>query len=172
MVSRLGIRCVAVALVLLALGACSSKKKGGELGEEGAGFKEEGIGGAGSLDAARAGALGAEGGPLADIHFAYDSFELDDAARRELQEHARWLTANRQTRVEIEGHCDDRGTIEYNLALGAKRAASAKSYLTSLGVPSDRITTISYGEELPLCHEESESCWQRNRRGHFVVIGQ
>jgi peptidoglycan-associated lipoprotein len=171
MVSRVGIRCVAVAVVLLLVGACSGKKKGGELGEEGAGFKEEGIGGAGSLDQARAGALGSESGPLGDIHFAYDSFELDDQARQQLQEHGRWLNANRQTRVEVEGHCDDRGTIEYNLALGAKRAASAKSYLTSLGVSADRITTISYGEELPLCHEEDESCWQRNRRGHFVVIG-
>jgi peptidoglycan-associated lipoprotein len=113
-----------------------------------------------------------ETGPLTDIHFGYDSFELSDEARQTLQGHANWLRNNQQGRVEIEGHCDDRGTVEYNLALGAKRAAMAKSYLATLGVSGDRITTISYGEELPLCYEASESCWGRNRRAHFVVIAE
>jgi peptidoglycan-associated lipoprotein len=165
---------VAVFLLLTSVGGCGSKKKGGDLGAEGGqGLGEESLGG-GSLDKARSGTLGSEAvtGPLGDVHFDYDSFELDDEARDTLQGHASWLRDNSETRVEIEGHCDDRGTVEYNLALGAKRAAAVKSYLSSLGTPSDRVTTISYGEELPLCHEATESCWHTNRRAHFVVIGR
>src|SRR2546427_11342726 len=77
-----------------------------------------------------------------------------------------------QSKAEVEGHCDERGTVEYNLALGAKRARAAKDYLSALGVSADRLTTISYGEELPLCHEHNEECWARNRRAHFVVLGE
>jgi peptidoglycan-associated lipoprotein len=166
---------VAVVLLLMPVGGCSGKKKGADLGAEGGqGLGEESLGGGGSLAQAQRGGLGSETvtGPLSDIHFDYDSFELDDGARDTLQGHASWLRDNSESRVEIEGHCDDRGTVEYNLALGAKRAAAVKSYLTSLGIPSDRITTISYGEELPICHEATESCWHTNRRAHFVVIGR
>jgi len=74
--------------------------------------------------------------------------------------------------VEIEGHCDERGTVEYNLALGAKRAGAAKEYLVALGVAADRLSTISYGEELPLCTDHGEDCWQRNRRAHLVVVSE
>jgi peptidoglycan-associated lipoprotein len=166
---------VVVAAVAFALAGCSGKKKGAGLEDDGAGLGEEALPGAhgGSLDLAKAGTLGAQGGdtgPLRDVFFDYDSFDLDDASRQTLQENAEWLKDNSSVRVEIEGHCDDRGTVEYNLALGAKRAAAAKSYLSALGVGRDRLTTISYGEELPLCHEESESCWSRNRRAHFVPI--
>jgi peptidoglycan-associated lipoprotein len=153
---------------------CSSKKADSGLSSEELehGLSEEAVG-SGSLDRAKAGLSGAqETGPLTDIHFGYDSFELGDQARQTLQGHANWLRNNQQGRVEVEGHCDDRGTVEYNLALGAKRAAMAKSYLVSLGVSSDRIMTISYGEELPLCYDASESCWSRNRRAHFVVIAE
>jgi peptidoglycan-associated lipoprotein len=175
MVRRAG-RVVVVLAVTLVFGVgCSSKKSESGLSSEelGHGLSEEAVGG-GSLDRAKAGFSGGqlETGPLSDIHFGYDSFELTDQARETLQANARWLRDNQQGRVEVEGHCDDRGTVEYNLALGAKRAAMAKSYLVSLGVPADRITTISYGEELPLCYEESEPCWSRNRRAHFVVITQ
>lgn len=175
MVRRAG-RVVVVFGVALMIGAgCSSKKSDSGLSSEelGHGLSEEAVAG-GSLDRAKAGLSGGqlETGPLSDIHFGYDSFELTDQARQTLQGHASWLRNNQQGRVEIEGHCDDRGTVEYNLALGAKRAAMAKSYLVSLGVSADRITTISYGEELPLCYEASESCWSRNRRAHFVVIAE
>ena len=88
-----------------------------------------------------------------------------------LRVNADWLRANPAVRVEIEGHCDERGTSEYNLALGAKRAGAAKDYLAALGVSADRMSTISYGEELPICKEHDESCWQSNRRVHFVVSG-
>ena len=167
----------AVAVVLVVMGGCGSKRSadlatvrtGGELDEEAL------AGGAGgSLAQARAGTLGAEGtvaGPLEDIHFNYDSFELDQETRQILQRNANWLNEHPEVRLEIEGHCDERGTIEYNLALGAKRAVAAKNYLLALGLVSDRITTISYGEELPLCYESVESCWRRNRRARFVAIG-
>ncbi len=162
------------AFVVLGTHGCSSKKRDGSLagGADGA-LGEESLSGSGSLAQAKAGTLGLPGGgPLADIQYSYDSFDLDDAARSTLQGHATWLSDHPGARVEIEGHCDERGTIEYNLALGAKRAATAKSYLASLGVSGERLTTISYGEELPLCHEQQESCFERNRRAHFVVIGE
>ena len=166
---------VLVAVISVGSIGCSSKKKdaGLEGGAGGAGLSDESLGAGGSLALAQQGRLGAEGdtGPLRDIHFDYDSFELDEVARQTLQENAQWLKDNPNARVEIEGHCDDRGTVEYNLALGAKRAAAAKNYLVALGIGRDRITTISYGEELPLCTEPTEDCWARNRRDHFVVGG-
>ncbi len=154
---------------------CSAKKKGTGLGEEGEGqVGEDTLGGGatgGSLDTARSGTFGQVAqGPLADIHFAYDSFELEPEARQILKQNADWLEAHPNARVEIEGHCDDRGTVEYNLALGTKRASAAKTYLVSLGISNGRISTVSYGEELPLCHDETESCWASNRRDHFVVV--
>ncbi len=83
-----------------------------------------------------------------------------------------WLRSNPRAKVELEGHTDSRGTIEYNLALGAKRAKAVKDYLGSQGIASDRLSTISYGKELPLCREETEACWARNRRVHSVILGQ
>ena len=127
----------------------------------------------GSLDQYRKGTLGrGEQGPLSDVFFPYDSTELSDNAREILRANADWLADNQRARVEIEGHCDSRGTIEYNLALGAKRANAVRDYLASLGVSSDRLTTISYGKELQVCQEETESCWAENRRAHFVVLNQ
>ena len=111
------------------------------------------------------------GGPLQDIHFDYDSFDLSPEARDILQANANWLKSNPQAKVEIEGHCDERGTAEYNLALGAKRAKAARDYLVTLGVSANQISTISYGEELPACKESNESCWQQNRRDHFQLVG-
>ena len=166
-----------VVFVALVAAGCSSKKKGSELegGEGGAGLSDESLGAGaagGSLALAQQGKLGAEdSGPLHDIHFDYDSFELDETSRQTLQENAEWLKEHSSMRVEIEGHCDNRGTVEYNLALGAKRAAAAKNYLVALGIGRDRMTTISYGEELPVCEEETEQCWSRNRRDHFVTAG-
>jgi peptidoglycan-associated lipoprotein len=126
-----------------------------------------------SLEAHREGTLekGAAAGPLRDVNFAFDRYDLSPEARDILKGHATWLKANPQAKVEVEGHCDDRGTNEYNLALGAKRAETVKRYLTDLGVAVDRLSTISYGEELPMCKDQSESCWARNRRAHFVVSG-
>src|SRR5262249_51882878 len=107
--------------------------------------------------------------PLQEVYFGFDTFDLSNDARATLKRNADWLKTNQSVRVEIEGHCDDRGTNEYNLALGAKRAQAAKDYLVSLGIPADRLSTISYGEELPVCREQTEDCWQKNRRDRFVV---
>ncbi len=119
-----------------------------------------------AMDAA---AAEAEGGPLADIHFDYDSAALSDGARKTLEAHVVWLQSHREAQLTVEGHCDDIGSDEYNLALGAKRAQSAKDFLVSQGIPPDRLVTISYGKEKPQCTEATEDCYQRNRRAHFTL---
>lgn len=122
-----------------------------------------------SLDALRDGKSAAEG-PMKTIQFEFDSFDLSADARATLKANATWLKANPASTVEIEGHCDERGTTEYNLALGAKRARAAMDYLAALGVNPARMKTVSYGEELPVCRDASEACYQRNRRDRFVEI--
>lgn len=107
---------------------------------------------------------------LKEIYFEFDQYDLSPDSRETLKLNAEWLRANPSARVEIEGHTDERGTNEYNLALGAKRAQSAKDYLVTLGVSGERLSTISYGEELPVCKDTAEECWQKNRRARFVVI--
>lgn len=124
---------------------------------------------ASSLEAARQGKAPA-GGPLKDIYFDFDRYDLKADARATLKANADWLKANPSARAEIEGHCDERGTNEYNLALGAKRAQAARDYLITLGIAKERISTKSYGEELPVCKEQNEGCWQKNRHDRFVVI--
>ena len=152
---------------------CSAKKKTAGGAAAGGNLGEEGLAPGGSLERYKKGTLGGEeGGPLKDIRFAYDSYDLDESARSVLRDSSAWLKDHARGKVEVEGHCDERGTVEYNLALGAKRARAAKDYLVALGVSADRLTTISYGEELPLCHEHDETCWQQNRRAHFVVLGE
>ena len=158
--------------VALALTGCASKKKPhGGVGEGGAGLGEEPLGGRGgsSLEKFQQGTLGAGGGPLTDIHFDYDEFTIRPQDSEILRSNAEWLNKNGGSRVQVEGHCDERGSEQFNMALGAKRAQAAKEFLTTLGVASDRITTISYGKELPLCTEHDDSCWAQNRRAHFVV---
>jgi len=158
-------------LALLNVG-CSARKKGGQGGAAGQ-LGEEGLAPGGSLEQYQKGTLGSgEQGPLKDIHFAFDSYDLDEPARTTLRDNAAWLKDHTGAKVEIEGHCDERGTVEYNLALGTKRASAAKEYLAALGIAADRLTTISYGEELPLCHEHTETCWQTNRRVHFVLLSE
>ena len=126
--------------------------------------------GRGSLAEQLAGQRLGEDGPLRDVHFDYDRYELRTEDRTILQANALWLQDNPRAKVEIEGHCDERGTGDYNMALGGKRAYSVKSYLLALGISADRFSTISYGDELPVCREPSESCWARNRRARSVVI--
>ena len=108
--------------------------------------------------------------PLGDIYFDFDRSDLRADARDALRKNADWLKNNPSVRVEIEGHCDDRGTNEYNLALGAKRAQAARDYLATLGIVGDRMSTISYGEEIPVCRDAGESCWRQNRRARFVIV--
>ncbi|HTK79080.1 MAG TPA: peptidoglycan-associated lipoprotein Pal [Rhizomicrobium sp.] len=103
------------------------------------------------------------------VHFDYDRYDLHDQDRGILQRQAAWLQKYPQVRVSIEGHCDERGTREYNLALGARRANAVKEYLVSLGVSAARVDTISYGKERPICTESTEDCWAQNRRGVTTI---
>ncbi|MBI4686275.1 MAG: peptidoglycan-associated lipoprotein Pal [Nitrospirae bacterium] len=104
-----------------------------------------------------------------DVLFDFDKYDIKADARAALDSAASWLKKNSAVKILVEGHCDERGTNEYNLALGEKRAKAAKDYLTSQGVSASRINTITYGEEKPLCTEQNEGCYQRNRRAHFVI---
>lgn len=111
-----------------------------------------------------------EKGKFDDIHFAYDQYDISRDAQITLQAVASWLNKNTSAKILIEGHCDDRGTNEYNLALGDRRAKAARDYLVALGIAAGRVETISYGEEEPLCSEPNEECWTKNRRAHFVIL--
>ena len=106
---------------------------------------------------------------LKDVFFEFDKYDIRAEDAKTLDANATWLKANAENLVLIEGHCDERGTNEYNLALGERRAKAAMNYLVSQGVQANRITIISYGEERPLCNEKNESCWSKNRRAHFLV---
>jgi peptidoglycan-associated lipoprotein len=125
-----------------------------------------------SLDQLKAGKppLTSASSPLKDVLFEFDSYDLRGNARDVLRGNADWLKSNPSARIEVEGHCDERGTSEYNLALGAKRSQTAKDYLVSLGISPERISTISYGEEIPVCTEQNENCWRQSRRARFVVV--
>jgi peptidoglycan-associated lipoprotein len=110
--------------------------------------------------------------PLADVFFDLDQSTVREDARGPLQKNAEWLKRWASTRITVEGHCDERGSAEYNLALGDRRANAVKAYLVSLGVPSDRVAVVSKGKEAPFCTEKGESCWQQNRRGHFLITAK
>ncbi len=124
---------------------------------------------ASSLEAMRGGEVPSSG-PLQEVRYDFDRYDLRSDAREILKANANWMKANPSVRVQIEGHADERGTNEYNLALGAKRAHSSKDYLVSLGISAERLSTVSYGEELPVCKDKTEGCWQNNRRARFVII--
>jgi peptidoglycan-associated lipoprotein len=106
---------------------------------------------------------------LRDVFFAFDRATITPEEARTLEASAEWMKANPSALVLVEGHCDERGTNAYNLALGERRARAAQEYLVKRGVPAARITTITYGEERPTCSELTEACWARNRRAHFLV---
>jgi peptidoglycan-associated lipoprotein len=110
------------------------------------------------------------GAALKDIYFQFDSTDLLSDAQEVLEKNAEWMKANPAARVEIEGHCDDLGSEEYNLALGAKRAEVAKDFLVKEGISADRLVTISYGKEAPACFELTEECRVKNRRARFVIF--
>ena len=137
---------VLVALILVVtLGACSCRTRGV----------------AGNIPVA------GEGSELKDVNYAFDSYQLDARGKEVLSANAAWLKANSDRKVQVEGHCDERGTNEYNMVLGANRARTAMDYLRSLGVEASRMSTVSYGEELPLDPRHSEEAWAKNRRAHF-----
>ncbi len=110
--------------------------------------------------------------PLADVFFGYDAMDINEEGRASLQKNLQWLNRWPSTRVMVEGHADSRGTNEYNLALAERRAHAVREYLVSLGLPVTRVTIVSKGEEQPFCEEETEGCWQQNRRGHFIITAK
>jgi peptidoglycan-associated lipoprotein len=106
---------------------------------------------------------------LRDVHFDFDRYEVRSQDKPVFDDNAKWLKSNTAAMLLIEGHCDERGTNEYNLALGERRAKATRDYLVSLGIDGGRISVISYGAERPLCTERTEACWAQNRRSHFLV---
>lgn len=109
---------------------------------------------------------------LKDIHFDFDKYAIRPGDTKMLDENAKWMKANPNHLILIEGHADERGTNEYNLALGERRAKSSMDYLVSLGIQAGRLTIISYGEERPICTQKNEDCWSQNRRAHFLAKAQ
>ncbi|HTH24713.1 MAG TPA: peptidoglycan-associated lipoprotein Pal [Vicinamibacterales bacterium] len=110
--------------------------------------------------------------PLGDVYFDLDNAAIKDEGKAALSTNATYLKRWPSTRINIEGHCDERGTAEYNLALGERRANAVKAHLVELGVPGDRIVIVSKGKEAPFCTEKNEACWQQNRRGHFIITAK
>jgi len=149
-------------LVIFAAACSSSSKKG----SGGSGISAEDM----SFDP-RGSDSGAING-LDTVYFGYDQATLSESAKQELQENAEWLKSNPSVNLQLEGHCDIRGSIEYNLALGERRAKSAKQYLVGLGIDGDRLSVISYGKERLLDEGDSESAHARNRRVNFVPIAR
>src|SRR5688500_10336684 len=167
-----------VAGMALALSACSSTdEKATDVGQVQVG--QEGSMTAGALDQAGTGEYGPVPGSQQDlvvnigdrVFFGYDRYDLTPEAQTILQQQAEWMKRYPNVRMSIEGHCDERGTREYNLALGERRANSVKNYLVALGVDQNRVTTISYGKERPAVPGSDEDAWAQNRRGVTVVTG-
>jgi peptidoglycan-associated lipoprotein len=160
---------VGVGLMLMVAG-CSSKKPAPvvDTNPNPNQLNENGSGSSTTNDDWINGTIG-KGGPLSDIHFGYNDYTIQEQDGSVLKSNASWLQAHPQTRVQVEGYCDERGSEEYNIALGAKRAQAGKDYLATLGISDSRMSTISYGKELPLCQDHDESCWAQNRRDHFMV---
>lgn len=117
-------------------------------------------------------AQAAAASPLKDVFFDFDRSVIRDDQKAALGEDVAWLKKNAKTKITIEGHCDERGTAEYNLALGERRAKAVKDYMIAAGIPADLVSTISYGKERPFVLGHDESAWKWNRRGHFVISGQ
>ena len=172
-------RYVALALVVLVVGGgCGARQGDADLEDDvAAGVISDrripGEGAAGSsLEQFETSGVVAAGGLFEDVRFGYDSSELDPAGLETVRRNAEVWRQQPELRVEIEGHCDERGTSEYNLALGARRGRAVRDALLGLGVGADKLSTVSYGEELPLCKEATDQCRQRNRRARLVDLGR
>lgn len=154
--------------------SCSSKKKATDGAPVGGAEGQALDSGINSQDMAFD-AQGSDGGKISglqSVKFEYDSATLTTDTRRQLAENAEWIKSNSKTTVQVEGHCDSRGSVEYNLALGERRAKSVKNYLVSLGIDSKRLTIISYGEEKSIASGDNEEAYAKNRRANFVPLAQ
>lgn len=171
-VSMVSVLLLATALTV----SCGSKKKAPEpaapVGGAEGGTMDPNVtsGGAGTFEPGGSDTGKIQG--LSSVNFDYDSSTLSSDARRKLAENAEWIKSNTNATVQIEGHCDSRGSVEYNLALGERRAKAVKNYLTSLGIDSKRMTIISYGEEKPIATGDTEDAYAKNRRANFVPLAQ
>ncbi len=148
---------------------------GGAAGAQGAGGAGGGMaGGTGGTGGTTIPALPSptefsDASSLHDVQFEFDRSDIPPSGKAILDANARWLKSHGRTQVLIQGHCDERGTNEYNLALGERRARATRDYLAAAGIAETRMTMVSYGEERPLCGDRTEGCWTRNRRAHFLV---
>lgn len=155
--------------LILSLGACASKKKSEDAQEVGAGSENTQIDNTPmSFDIA-----GSDSGTIAGlvtVQFPYDQATLTPESRAQLKGNADWMKARPEVRIQIEGHCDMRGSIEYNLSLGERRARAVRTYMVSLGIPESRLSVISYGKEKPIAQGDSEADHARNRRANFLPL--
>jgi len=168
---------IVLVLLTLALGACAKKKPASSNQ-----FGPPTSSSARSVDVGSTGNDFSTGDPAAPhnasgeldpaligaVYFDFDEYELNDGARAQLARNAEYLKAHPELRLSVEGHCDERGTSEYNIALGARRAEAARTYLITLGIDGSRLKSMSYGEENPFCTDSNERCWSQNRRAHFA----
>ena len=162
------LKVVVAASAMLLLAACSSKST--DTGAANTGGSSTGTTTATVPQGPAAGSVEEFTTTVGDrVFFGFDRYDLTAEAQAQLQKVAAWLKTYPQYRFIIEGHCDDRGTREYNLALGERRATAARNYLIALGIDANRMQTISYGKERPVCTESSESCWAQNRRAVVVL---
>jgi peptidoglycan-associated lipoprotein len=164
---------IAMSIATLLIISCSSKQP---KPEPPAGGDESGSMSPQITDTPMSGVgAGSDSGAIAGLHsinFELDSSTLSQTSRKQLAENADWIKKNGAVTVQVEGHCDNRGSVEYNLALGERRAKAVKNYLVSLGIPTKRLTIISYGEERPLVPGDSEEAYAKNRRANFVPLGK
>ncbi len=167
----MGKKQIAIAACLLAVtfatAGCSSKRGGGMYDDE---LSADQMAAASSIDQFEGTGEVAAGGVFQDVRFDFDSDGLDGSAMESVRNNAAIMESNPGLKVEIEGHCDERGSSEYNLALGARRARAVRDAMIGLGVSHERMSTVSYGEELPLCKDTSDKCWSENRRCHLVEL--
>lgn len=156
---------MAVLVPLVAIGGAGCKKKGPKGIETGGG----GMGGTSEGLTGRAAQIQEAQNRLQTIYFEYDAFDLSSSAQETLRQDAKVIEQYPDVKIQVQGHCDERGSEEYNLALGDKRARSARDYLVNLGISPDRLTTISFGEERPVDPGHDDAAWAKNRRGEFVA---
>jgi peptidoglycan-associated lipoprotein len=175
---NLGLRALCLTAALALVAACSSRPETKSMSDTGSGTTTAAPAAA---QAPQSPGPSAPIGPVAGsqedldlnigslVYFDFDKYDLKPDARATVERWAQWLQQNPSVTVTIEGHCDERGTREYNLGLGERRATSARNYLIALGVNGNRVGTISYGKERPVCTASNEACWGQNRRDHMVV---
>jgi peptidoglycan-associated lipoprotein len=162
----------AVLALCLVFAAISCSKKDVKSDEPGFNPSEGAAGAATPGNNVNAGDAGTPASDLPLIYFAFDSYKLDGEAREGLKTVVKYMKDNASTTIQIEGHCDERGTTEYNLALGERRANAARNYLTKAGVDASRVSVISYGSERPAVQGHDESAWAKNRRDAFVIVSK